>query len=337
MAKKIKRAGVFLALLIALSAGTSALADGERLLVPVGRTVGIELSTDGLMVAGYSKVKTEDGEKCPAEVSGIQPGDVLLSLDGREVKSAEDFREAAAELDGGNACVLLRRGNRLIQYTVSPVMNLEGQWRLGLWLRDGASGIGTVTYYDPETGAFGALGHSIADASTGALMPLREGKLCYASVTGVRRGESGAAGELRGEFDLNRLVGEIGANTPRGIFGTLFEAPDGAALPCAKSGELKAGAAVILSNVEGDGVREYAVTVDYCGNPFDGRLSVTVTDPELLALTGGIVQGMSGSPIIQDGKLVGAVTHVLLSDPSRGYGITIESMLSAAETGEKAA
>lgn len=199
------------------------------------------------------------------------------------------------------------------------------------------AGIGTMTFYDPQSGVFGALGHGVTDTDTGKLLPLDHGSIMDASVKGVRKGELSAPGELRGEFDLTRDSGTLYANTEQGIFGTLT-AEDAAhmtedAIPIAKKSEVTTGAATILCTVEGAETREYDIEVEkICTLSGETRnLLLRVTDEELLARTGGVVQGMSGSPIIQNGKLVGAVTHVLVNDPTRGYGIFIENMLNAAE------
>lgn len=320
-----------LALLLAVSVLMApALAEGTRTLVPVGRTVGIEAQTEGLLVVSLSEVETAEGKVSPAAESGIQPGDIIVRLGGCEVSTSADFARAAACLDGSPVAVQLTRAGQLIQFTVTPALSQEdGCWRLGLWLRDGIAGIGTVTFYDPETGLFGALGHSINDVDTGILLPLGDGTITSATVSDVQRGEKGKAGELHGAFDTESKLGEVKQNTSSGIFGTAFCGFEGVPIPVAEDSEIENGPATILANVEGSEVREYAVEISRAQS--GGRLMVTVTDPELLAATGGIVQGMSGSPIIQNGKLVGAVTHVLVSDPTRGYGITISSMLRAAE------
>lgn len=323
-----------LSLLLALAVlAAPALAEGTRELVPVGRTVGIEASTDGLLVVSLSEVETAEGKVSPAAEGGIQPGDMIVRLGNCEVSTSEDFAKAAACLDGSPVAVQLMRGEQLIQYTVTPALSVEDNcWRLGLWLRDGIAGIGTVTFYDPATGLFGALGHSINDADTGVLLPLGEGFITTATVSDVLRGEKGRAGELHGAFDTGSRLGCVTQNTPSGIFGTTDCGFAGTAVPVAADEEIENGPATILANVEGSEVREYSVEISRAQS--GGRLLVTVTDPALLAATGGIVQGMSGSPILQNGKLCGAVTHVLISDPTRGYGITISSMLSAAECAE---
>jgi stage IV sporulation protein B len=220
---------------------------------------------------------------------------------------------------------------------VAPEQNDRGDYAIGAWIRDSMAGIGTVTYYDPQTKTFGALGHGITDVDTAVLMPFSAGSVLPSTVKAVKRGEAGCAGELRGDFALDRELGTLDANTAAGIFGRM-EAEDaewlwGQALPVASKGEVKPGRAAIRSNIRGDEVREYEIEIlKVQSNAPDGRdLILSVTDPDLIAATGGIVQGMSGSPIIQDGKLVGAVTHVLLNDPTRGYGIFIENMLEAAK------
>lgn len=324
------RAALCLLLALTLLAAPS-LAEGARQLVPVGRTVGIEAATEGLLVVSLSEVETAEGKRSPAAECGIQPGDIIVRLGGCEVGTSAEFAQAAAGLDGSPVAVQLLRGEQLIQYTLTPALSAEENcWRLGLWLRDGIAGIGTVTFYDPETGLFGALGHSINDADTGVLLPLGEGYITPATVSDVLRGEKGRAGELHGAFDENSRLGSLERNTPEGIFGTVTGGFEGTPLPAAEDAEIENGPATILANVAGSEVREYAVEISRAQS--GGRLLVTVTDPALLEATGGIVQGMSGSPIIQNGKLVGAVTHVLISDPTRGYGITISSMLRAAET-----
>ena len=203
--------------------------------------------------------------------------------------------------------------------SVSPEQNETGTYCIGAWIRDSMAGIGTMTYYDPETGSFGALGHGITDSDTGILMPFASGSLLPSAVKAVKKGASGEAGELRGDFDLTGDLGDLSANTSSGIFGTL------------DPGEFteRLGDA----NVEGDAVKEYDIEIlQIVEDAADSRdLVIAVTDPELLSITGGIVQGMSGSPILQDGKFAGAVTHVLLNDPSKGYGILMETMLEAGD------
>ncbi len=324
MRRFLKRAAVLPALALAVALALPVAASAQDL-VPVGRTVGIEAQTDGLLVASLSKVDTANGESAPAADAGVMPGDIIVRLNSQEIKSVEDFTKALAELDGSEIELTVLRDEKTLQLTLKPVQDVDGVWRLGVWLRSSVSGIGTVTYYDPSTGEYGALGHSITDADTGVLLPISEGTISEASVSDVVPGEKGKAGELHGSYDASKGIGTVDANTPHGIFGT-SSSFDGNALPVAEPDEISDGPATILANVSGSEVEEYDVQISRADSGGD-RLLVTVTDEDLLKTTGGIVQGMSGSPIIQNGKLVGAVTHVLVSDPTRGYGVTIGAML----------
>lgn len=300
-----------------------------RMLVPVGHTVGIKLFARGVVV-----VKLSDGGT-PAKECGLQTGDVIVKCGGVSVTSTEQFQALLQKNGDTSTDLQVRRDGDSMTLAVEPTQNEEGVYCIGAWIRDSMAGIGTMTYYDPATGAFGALGHGITDVDTALLMPFSNGSILPSTVKAVKKGEVGAAGELRGDFDLSCDLGDLYANTDCGIFGTM-EAEDYAPV-CEEAvpiGEARTGAAVIRSNVEGDSVEEYTVEIlKVVSNAADGRdLVLSVTDPDLIAATGGIVQGMSGSPILQDGKLVGAVTHVLLNSPEKGYGISIQRMLNAAET-----
>jgi len=298
-----------------------------RMLVPVGHTVGIKLFARGVVV-----VKLSDGGT-PAKECGLQTGDVIVKCGGVSVTSTEQFQALLQKNGDASTDLQVRRDGGSMTLAVEPEQNDQGVYCIGAWIRDSMAGIGTMTYYDPATGVFGALGHGITDVDTALLMPFSNGSILPSTVKAVKKGEAGSAGELRGDFDLSCDLGDLYANTDCGIFGTLETADYGVgeAVPI---GEAKPGAAVIRSNVKGDSVEEYAVEIlKVVSNAADGRdLVLSVTDPDLIAATGGIVQGMSGSPIIQDGKLVGAVTHVLLNSPEKGYGISIQRMLEAAET-----
>ena len=304
----------------------------ERMLVPVGHTVGLKLFSDGVMVVGLGEVESRVGSATPGADCGLQVGDVIEQLNGTEVDSSAQF--ARLLQCGGVVELDVSRGGENVSLQARPVLGADGTWRLGAWIRDSIAGIGTVTFYDPATGTFGALGHAVQDSDTGLLMPLAAGGVMASRVKAVKKGESGAAGELRGDFDLTCDIGTLTANTAAGVFGTLEPGPltAGQAIPAASARQVKTGPAVIRANVTGDTVEEYTVEILRLspGNENGQNMLIRVTDPKLIALTGGIVQGMSGSPIIQDGKLVGAVTHVLVNDPTRGYGIFIENMLDAA-------
>ncbi len=290
----------------------TAFADGA--LIPVGETVGISIQMKGVLVAGVTQVKTGRGTVCPAKEAGIQPGDVILAVEDKAVETAGELIAAVEALDGSSVRMTVQRSGGTCTVCVTPAREESGALRLGLWLRDGVAGIGTVTYIDPDTGAFGALGHGVNDVDTGVLLPVASGAVCHAQIVDVKRGASGTPGELAGSFDPSDVVGCITRNTLCGIFGTIT-GDLGAlrpAMPVCAPGEVQKGEATILACVAGQETREYEVEIARSGMAAgSGRdLTVHVTDPELLEQTGGIVQGMSGSPIIQNGKLVGAVTHV---------------------------
>ena len=305
------------------------------MVIPMGTAVGIKLFSDGVLVVGLSGVETEAGSVSPGKLSGLKAGDVITHINGSEVDTVEQVQKLLEQQGEEQLTIQAVRSDKNLQLTAQAVENRQGVRQLGVWLRDSMAGIGTMTYYDPNTGAFGALGHGINDTDTASLMPMETGSIMPAAVSEVKKGLPGQPGELRGEFDLKRDLGTLSANTQRGVFGCAdgLEIPAGTKpMPMAKKEEVKVGKATILSNVRGTQVEEFdveLVCVDK-GSTGNKNMLLKVTDPELLELTGGIVQGMSGSPIIQDGKLVGAVTHVLVNDPTRGYGIFIENMLEAA-------
>ena len=330
MKKHVFSAVAALLMLPALAANAYALEAEE--LVPVGSAVGIELEADGVLIVGLTEVETDTGPASPAEAAGLRTGDVICSVDGRATANAAEFLTVMSSIDAGEHSVTVRRDGKELELRVTPARNREGAYQFGLWLRDSVTGIGTVTFYDPNTGTFGALGHGISDAGTGELLPFETGSITGAEVVDVIPGNPGSPGELCGEFDRDTVLGVLNKNTDSGIFGTASLEELGAPIPVAGEDEVTLGPATIRSSVNGDGVREYSVEISRIyRNATDSRfLLLTVTDPELLEITGGIVQGMSGSPIIQNGKLIGAVTHVLISDPAKGYGISIEKMLEAA-------
>ena len=327
MAKRFLRFGAACLLaLLACSASVAMAAEvTPRMLVPVGHTVGIKLFSKGVVV-----VKLSDGGT-PAKACGLRTGDVIVQCGGSTVTSSEQF-QSLLQTCGGTAELAVRRNGDSMTLSVEPARNDQGVYCIGAWIRDSMAGIGTMTYYDPATATFGALGHGITDVDTAQLMPFSNGSILPSTVKAVKKGEAGSAGELRGDFDLTSDLGGLYANTSSGVFGTLEAAYAPAQAQAVPTGQPAAGPAVIRSNVQGDEVREYDIEIlKTVPGSDDGRdMVLSVTDPDLVEATGGIVQGMSGSPILQDGKLVGAVAHVLLNDPTKGYGISIENMLKAA-------
>ncbi len=292
-------------------------------LIPVGQVVGLELHNNTVTVAGLE-------ENSAAKAAGLQAGDRLIAIDGRGIQTVEDVR-IALDRSQGSVKLTVQRSGGLEIIRVEPAITPEGP-KLGIYLRQGITGIGTVTYYDPATQTFAALGHGVNDPS-GQLLQLTSGHVYQAKVASVRKGQSGTPGQLIGAICAKDPLGTVNQNTPQGIFGNVRIPWKAQPLPVGETDEVTPGIATILSTVCGDTPREYSVEIlkVYPASRQNGRnMLIRVTDPELLEITGGIVQGMSGSPILQDGRIVGAVTHVLVNDPTTGYGIFIENMLEAA-------
>ena len=307
--------------------------EGAAALIPVGRAVGIKLFADGVMVVGLAS-DGEGGGASPARACGLRTGDVITHINSEEVDSVEEVRQLLQEADGQPLTIQATRGDRQIELTATPE-ETAGGYQLGAWIRDSMAGIGTVTWYDPATGRFAALGHGISDVDTGLIMPLASGGIMEASVTGVRKGAQGAPGQLQGAFRLDSDLGSLTANTGCGIFGTLTDRSLIQGLEpveVAAREQVKVGPATVRATVAGEEPRDYQAEIVrvYPGGENGRDLMLRITDPALLEATGGIVQGMSGSPILQDGRLVGAVTHVLIDDPTRGYGSLTERMWAAA-------
>lgn len=292
-----------------------------RTLIPLGKAVGIKLFADGALV-----VAVEDS-------TVLKKGDVLLKLDGEEINSTEEVQSLLREKGGAVMTMEVQRGERILSLADTPRQGSDGVWRLGVWIRDSMAGVGTVTYYDPATQTYGALGHGITDVDTARLMTLQRGSIMPTAIKAVKRGTAGEPGELKGDFSVQRDIGTLSANTSFGIFGGAADSAffSGTPMAVAAPHEVRCGAATILATVSGDETREYEIEIKKVyENGKDGRdMLLQVKDAALLEKTGGIVQGMSGSPILQDGRIVGAVTHVLVNDPTGGYGIFIENMLAA--------
>ena len=296
-----------------------------ELLIPGGQIIGLQLCRDTVTVAAF-----DDKLGAAGKSAGLQIGDEILSVNGRAVSTAEDVRNALERSDGTVEMRVNRQG-REKKLKLTPAITDQGP-RLGVYLRDGITGIGTVSWYDPDTGKFGTLGHGVSD-SGGKLLDMTKGGAYCADVVTVKKGMAGEPGQLKGAVSVAGQIGELYRNTQQGVFGTSAAGWKGEPLPVGEAEGVRTGEAVIRSTVSGRDVREYSVEIlkIYPSSRTDGRnLLLRITDPALLEATGGIVQGMSGSPIIQDGKLVGAVTHVLVNNPTTGYGIFIENMLDAA-------
>lgn len=292
-------------------------------LVAGGGAVAMELKTKGVCVVELSA----DAPKR----AGLHCGDVICAVNGQEIQTVEALRACVAQSGGQKLSFTVLRDGQEKRVALSPYAAADG-WKLGVRVRDRITGIGTLTFYDPATQLFGALGHGVGDGKSGTLLPLGEGEVRAARITEVTRGQSGSPGALHGEALARDRLGTLSANTGRGIFGTAASAVSGRCLPTADAAQVHTGEASILATVQGTQLREYRIRILGIdrNDRLNRQLRIQVTDPALLAQTGGIVQGMSGSPIIQDGKLIGAVTHVLIQSPEMGYGIFLETMFDAA-------
>ena len=311
-------------------------ADAENLrdlmLCPGGMPFGVKFYTDGVMVVGFCDIDTGKGSVNPATRAGLRQKDVILKINGEDIKGAADMTERIEASGGKPLKLFCRRGNKEFETTLTPVLSAaEGQYKTGIWVRDSGAGIGTVTFLFPDSGAFAGLGHGICDADTGALVQMRKGAVSDVTISSVVKGAAGAPGELKGHFNPGRSGALLG-NSACGVWGVFSEVPDLSCepMPIGLRDDLREGDAYILCTATGEKAQKYDIRISNVKRDAKGSkcFTVTVTDPDLLALTGGIVQGMSGSPIIQDGKLVGAVTHVLINDPTTGYGIFLENMLA---------
>lgn len=306
-----------------------------QMVIPSGMPTGVRMTAKGVVVCGMTEVQSAAGEVCPAKKAGLKTGDILYTVNGEAISSGDEFAEAVQESGGSDVVLEGERDNVAIRVTIQPVQSTaDDSYHLGLLVRDSMAGIGTITYLDPSDGSFGALGHAVCECDSGTKLPLEDGSLMPASVVGVEKGRRGEPGELIGSFQMAVNLGSITKNTTYGIFGKLdTSAVSGKAIPVAGREEIAVGEAEILTCVSGTKPQRYTIRIErITGQDEEGKsMAIRVTDSELLKATGGIVQGMSGSPIIQNGKLVGAVTHVLVNDPTRGYGIFATSMMEAAE------
>ena len=306
----------------------------RRTLVPCGTPFGIKMLTDGVIVTDFGAVNSPADCVSPAETAGIKRGDVITSVNGIEVRDSLSLSEAVQ--NSGDSCTLeIIRNGEEITLTAIPVKSDEdGEYKLGLWTRDSCAGIGTMTFYDPENNIFGGLGHSVSDISTGMTLPLLDGEITTVTITDVLKGSDGVPGELRGAFISDQKTGTVEINSEYGVFGYSDTTPVlKEPIEVAHRDEIKKGKATIYTTVAGMMPQEYDIEIekiDYGSTSASRNMTIRITDNELLSLTGGIVQGMSGSPIIQDGRIIGAVTHVLLNDSAMGYGIFIENMCDVA-------
>lgn len=306
-----------------------------------GEPFGIRMLMAGVMVVSLDDVVTMSGESCPARDAGIQVGDVIQAVDGKQISGNSDLQSAVFGSEGKAVPVTYLRNGIRETVMITPVFSsIHGCYQTGMWVRDSTAGIGTVTYYVPaENGTvrFGGLGHAVCDPDTGEQIPLASGDVLKADVTDVLAGCAGRPGELRGHFDTDSAMGTLLSNTASGVFGILkaLPHPERDPIPLGYQQDIHLGDAIMFTTILGDLPAAYSIEIEEIHGGVSGsrNLVVHVTDETLLERSGGIVQGMSGSPIVQDGKLVGAVTHVFVKDPTRGYGILAENMYAQTAAG----
>ena len=306
----------------------------DKTLIPAGIPIGIYVKTQGVLVIGIGEFTGEDGQILSPSQYVLHSGDYITHVNEDPITGKTDFVESVKHCEGQELVLAVKRGEENLTLKVKPETNQAGDYKIGIWIRDNAQGVGTMTYLNDDS-EFGALGHGINDVDTSTLMELEKGTLYHTEIVGITRGSNGSPGELTGyiEYDDDNIIGEIKENTSEGIFGIcneqIKEAVSLKPLPIGLKQDIKKGPAQILCSIEG--VPKYydvnIIEVHLNNDNINRGIVLRVTDQELLSMTGGIVQGMSGSPIIQNNKIVGAVTHVLVQDATSGYGIFIENMI----------
>lgn len=302
----------------------------EQKVMVSGEVFGIKLYTDGVIVVGIQEVQTDSGKKSPSGSAGIEVGDIIVAIDGENVYTSDQVQSILGANNGGSFEVKIKRGERYRDYTVTPVYcEREGCYKAGMWVRDSTAGIGTITFYNKQNGIFAALGHQINDIDTKEIMPMLDGEAVKATVSKIEKSTRGTTGSLECDF-TNQTLGKLLSNTDCGIYGAYAEISECAKeYPVAAIQEVKKGKATLISTVEKGQPKKYEIEITHIGfneNNREKNMIVKVTDKDLIDKTGGIVQGMSGSPIIQNGKLVGALTHVIVGNPQKGYAVFAQTM-----------
>ncbi len=304
--------------------------------IPVGNIAGLKLYTNGVLVVGMSEIEGKDNKKYkPYENSQIQEGDTIIQINENIINSTQDLIEEVNKSEGENVNIKYIHGEETKECSIEPVKSYDNQYKLGLWVRDSAAGVGTVTFYEPETKSFGALGHGITDIDTQQLINIASGEFVTTRILDIEKGESGIPGRIQGTVENQENIGTIYKNTKFGIYGIVdnlssLNIDSSKEMELALRDEIQTGKATILCSLDNRNVQEYEIEIEkiFKENNYDNKsMKIKITDPRLIEKTGGIIQGMSGSPIIQNGKFVGAVTHVLVNDPTQGYGIFGDIML----------
>lgn len=304
--------------------------------IPVGQVSGLKLYTNGVLVVGMSEIKAEDNKKYkPYQNTGIQEGDRIITINGKEIADTQNLIELVNKSNGEDIEIVYVRNNEKFTSNIKPIKTDNNEYKIGLWVRDTAAGIGTLTYYEPSTGRFAALGHGITDNDTGKLVEISNGDFLTSKILSIVKGVKGNPGKIQGSIDNQTTIGNIYKNSHLGIYGTVsninaINLDFSKELEVTKRGEILLGKASILCSLDGDKAKEYDIEIEkiYISNNYDNKsMLIKVKSQELLDKTGGIIQGMSGSPIIQNGKFIGAVTNVLVNDPTQGYGVFGDIMI----------
>lgn len=298
--------------------------------VPMGNLIGAKLYTSGVLVVGMSEIQGDDQQKHkPYEGSGIEEGDMIVEMDSKRIANTDELVETVNSSKGKAIQIKYVRNDEIITTGIQPIKSEDNEYKLGLWVRDAAAGVGTLTFYEPSTGKFAALGHGIVDVDTGDIINIANGELVTSNLVAIKKGEKGTPGEIKGSIDSGVTIGNISKNTNFGVFG-LVSNKNNLNLNGAKEyevalrSEIQTGEAEIICELENEKKEQYKIEISkiYTSNNYDNKsMMIKITDERLLQKTGGIIQGMSGSPIIQNGKFVGAITNVLVSDPTTGYAI----------------
>lgn len=298
--------------------------------IPMGNLIGAKLYTSGVLVVGMSEIQGKDFQKHkPYADSGIEEGDMIVEMNSKKISNTDELVETVNSSDGEEIQIKYVRNDETITTSIQPIKSEDNEYKLGLWVRDAAAGVGTLTFYEPSTGKFAALGHGIVDVDTGDIINIANGELVTSNLVAIKKGEKGAPGEIKGSIDFGVTIGNISKNTNFGVFG-LVSNKNNLNLNGAKEyevalrSEIQTGEAEIICELENGKKEQYKIEISkiYTSNNYDNKsMMIKITDERLLQKTGGIIQGMSGSPIIQNGKFVGAITNVLVSDPTTGYAI----------------
>lgn len=354
--RSMKRAGIiFLCLMITLTAvgffmekaevkqesETAISVLPEVVLVPGGQSIGVRMDVKGVLIVGLEEIETVTGEYVnPGLLAGLQIGDTIMEINGTKVYRAAEVQQIINQI-GGDVHLKVQRKDEIVDLFITPVVAKSDRlYKLGVWVKDKTAGIGTLTFYNPSDNSFGALGHAIVDPETGSLLSVAEGELLQAEVQSIKEGKAGTPGEIRGIFyEADAPLGDLTKNTIFGIFGTMYDQLKNPIysepLVVAYQDQVVKGPAYILTTLDEKTVEKFEIEIEKVTRqtlPDSKSMVIRVTDPRLLGKSGGIVQGMSGSPIIQNGRIIGAVTHVFVNNPQKGYGIFIEWMLDASKS-----